>query len=458
MNNSIKVRLILGLSILQIITWIAIGWFGGGSVWRELREGYFVGLTQFGLAVEAIATMRDKAANSSEYSDADVLYSEDLPIGVTLEDLGDHLLQAWKDGHLIIRSESAPSIPLDVQIGLSQMEIENEKWEVYHRISPISGIHTLVAIRSQEVNGTIFHTLIGIVLPVALIGIVGSVVAFVFLMSAFKPLEQWSGKIGAWSPNANIEMESVGVVSEVLPVQQAITRMLARVQRSLELERQFVRDASHELRTPLTAIQTQLDAEDWSELSASQSDRLKKVKLGVKRTTRLVHQLLDLARAQDHNTGGASEVIDVIEVTTLALEEIVNTSPNLLGRLEFDSPPGPIWMECNPRDIEVVLSNLVDNAAKYSGDEATIMVSISVCNGVVSLVVDDDGPGIPTNKVSDAFERFVRLTPTQSYGSGLGLSLIKEIAEKYGGEVSLCRSSRLMGLCARFSLPEKQSK
>ena len=189
-------------------------------------------------------------------------------------------------------------------------------------------------------------------------------------------------------------------------------------------------------------------------LSVEQDMRMHKVKFGLRRASRLVNQLMDLARSEEPRTNARETPIELGELIGTKLTEIINSSSVAdPTRISLNAPDGPVWFSCNAHDIEVVLSNLMDNAAKYAGDKAMIDVSLASTDENVIITVEDDGPGIPEDKREEVFNRFVRLSPSTSYGSGLGLALVKEIVTKLGGEVSLRKSERLGGLLVLVTLP-----
>ena len=179
-----------------------------------------------------------------------------------------------------------------------------------------------------------------------------------------------------------------------------------------------------------------------------------KVQFGLRRASRLVNQLMDLARSEEPRTTARETPVDVVELIGGKLMEIINSSaiadPTRIG---LNAPDEPVWLRCSPHDIEVLLGNLVDNAVKYAGDKARIDVTVAPVADRLTLTVEDDGPGIPEDKREEVFNRFVRLSPSTSYGSGLGLALVKEIVTKLGGEVSLRKSERLGGLLVMVTLP-----
>ena len=459
MFGSLKARLVLAIGAIQVVTWALIFAVGGVHMWSELEEGYDVELIQFAMAVtgvvDAIEESSKSAVGTELVAKAPAGITNDYPpAGFTKDDLKDHLVQVSHTGRIIFRSQTAPAAILDVPNGINDLTFDGVSWKTFGQVDTTNGNHVVVAIRRSEVDSTIIATLVSAFLPLFGAAIMGLLLTSFFVSRLLKPLEVWARHIGEMSPYDTDPIDDSAAMKEVRPVLAALNRMMERVRESIAFERRFVRDAAHELRTPLTAIRTQIEGSDWTGLSPEQDLRMHKVKFGLRRASRLINQLMDLARSEEPPTRARESRIDLRELIGTKLTEIINSSSIAdPTRISFAGPDEPVWLNCNAHDIEVALSNLVDNAVKYAGDKAVIDVSLTSSGRKVMLTVEDDGPGIPEDKREEVFNRFVRLSPSTSYGSGLGLALVKEIVTKLGGEVSLGKSERLGGLLVLVTLP-----
>jgi len=464
MFGSLKTRLVMAIGVIQLVTWGLIFAVGGVHMWSELEEGYDVELIQFAMAVTGVV---DAIEESQKTTIAEELVAkapsgmtnEYPPPGFTKDDLKDHLVQVAHSGRIIFRSQTAPATVLDVPNGINDLTFDGVKWKTFGQVDRTNGNHVVVAIRRSEVDTTIIATLVSVFLPLFGAALMGLLLTSFLVSRLLKPLEGWARHIGEISPYDTDPIDDRTALKEVRPVLVALNRMMERVRESIAFERRFVRDAAHELRTPLTAIRAQIEGTDWTGLSDEQDMRMHKVKFGVRRASRLVNQLMDLARSEEPRSRVRETPVEIGALVGTKLTEIINassiTDPT---RISFSGLNHPRWLSCNPHDIEVVLSNLVDNAVKYAGDKAMVDVSLAQADGHVIITVEDDGPGIPEAKREDVFKRFVRLSSTTSYGSGLGLALVKEIVTRLGGEVSLGRSERLGGLMVTIRLPYEASQ
>jgi two-component system sensor histidine kinase MprB len=208
--------------------------------------------------------------------------------------------------------------------------------------------------------------------------------------------------------------------------------MLGQLEMSLRSQRQLVADASHELRTPLTSLRTNLELlergqpEDPLERQQLLGDLVRQME----RMTSLVHDLIEVAREED----------SPMPFEELRLEDVVN---EVVDDMRFRYPKVRFNVTSAPSSINGVkvrvaraITNLLDNAAKYSPPGAT--VEVTVANGEIS--VRDHGPGVTAEDAARVFDRFWRSNDSRQLpGSGLGLSIVKDVAESHGGSVTLER-------------------
>jgi two-component system OmpR family sensor kinase len=241
---------------------------------------------------------------------------------------------------------------------------------------------------------------------------------------------------------------------EVAELNETLQEMLTALDASqtereaaMQKQREFVADASHELRTPLTSVLANLELLE-AELENTGRDEDKEIITSAvrssKRMSRLVSDLLVLAKS-DAGQHRPKVDEDLAEITRSACREM---EPNLGGRtLKASLRPAPI--HGNQDELHRMLTNLLDNARRYSPNDATISVSTDTDRGTTVLKVADSGPGVPEEMRERVFERFVRGAPgadtNQTDGTGLGLAMVQAIAHAHGGRVVAGRSAELGG-------------
>jgi len=213
---------------------------------------------------------------------------------------------------------------------------------------------------------------------------------------------------------------------------------------ALGRQREFVADASHELRTPLTAVLANLELLE-EELTGDQRETASAALRSTRRMRRLVADLLLLARA-DAGRESARAPVDLAEVVVEAAAELEPVAAE--HELSVDAPPGAI-VEGARDELHRLALNLMDNALKHTEPGTAILASVRrEGEGTVVLTVEDEGPGVPADIAPRIFERFVRGAADRGGSSGLGLSIVRAVAETHGGQVALESPASASG--ARF--------
>ena len=306
----------------------------------------------------------------------------------------------------------------------------------------------LVAMALSEVESSVqvVRTAMLIGAPLLVAGF--AVMCWFVVGSALRPvaaLRQGAEEITATRPAGRLPVPAAE--DEVRRLAVTLNDMLDRLERSSARQRSFVADAAHELRSPLTAIRAQLEVArahpgdaDWPETA---TDAL----VDVERLSRLVDDLLVLARIED---GGRHPRPESVDLGQIADDVVARTVTDVTLRRSGDDDVAVLG------DVDAltrVVSNLVDNAARHARTGVTIDVRRQPGDGV-RMTVADDGPGIPAEDRTRVFERFTRLDGARSRdagGSGLGLSIVRELVRAYGGDVRL--EDNGPGLRAVVTLP-----
>jgi signal transduction histidine kinase len=226
---------------------------------------------------------------------------------------------------------------------------------------------------------------------------------------------------------------------------------------TLKMRRDFFSNASHELRTPLTSILGYLESlEDSlpadSPLRGQYVDVLQRQ---AERMRRIIDDLLLLARVESEQWPVQAERYDLVAQATSLLESFQPAARKSHQELVADLPPEPVWVSADREKLHVVLSNLIDNALKYSGQGARVRLTIAPEASAVEVAVADNGPGIPPAELSRIFERFYRVDKSRSRqlgGTGLGLAIVRHILAAHHVEIEV-ESNLGEGARFHFRLP-----
>ncbi len=265
---------------------------------------------------------------------------------------------------------------------------------------------------------------------------------------ALGPLDEIARQIAVREPDRLHALTPVRAPREIAPLVRAINDLFVRVADTLELERRFTADAAHELRTPLAAIAAQAQVAERARDTAEREHAIRQLVAGSRRATRLVDQLLTLARLDpDNATANETVRLDRLAEDVCAAHGAEAMEKSIA--LELDAVPATVTGSTDM--LRILLRNLVDNAIRYT--PAGGCVTVAVAPGLIT--VTDTGPGIPAAERRRVFDRFHRLAGQEAEGSGLGLSIVARIAERHGATIELRDGDAGRGLrvTVRFSDP-----
>jgi signal transduction histidine kinase len=280
---------------------------------------------------------------------------------------------------------------------------------------------------------------------IPLLATVVGLATFLFVGRSLRPVEAIRRRVASISGHdltARVPMPATH--DEVAALAETMNAMLDRLESSATAQRRFVADASHELRSPLTTLGVGLDV-----LAANPDvppDQLRRLRRETDRLSRLVTDLLVLARADEHGLESRRAEVDLDDLAYRQLERLHGIRPEL--RVDLDVRPVRILGD--PHQLERAVVNLCENAARHA--RSRVALTVRAENGAAVLVVADDGAGIGAGDRERVFDRFVRLDDSRtrgSGGSGLGLAITREIVQWHGGTVVATAAD---GGGARFEL------
>ncbi len=271
--------------------------------------------------------------------------------------------------------------------------------------------------------------------------------------SGLAPLEALARAITLRRRDELTLLPSNEVPGEAAPLIEAFNTLLGRLAEVLAAQQRFVADAAHQLRTPLAVLKIQVEQALREPDDVLRRQLLEQLKGSLDRMARLSAQLLLLARAEP---GGGTASKEHVDLRALALDVGGKWVPRALqlGRdLGFSGGDSPVNIMGDPTMLGEMIANLLDNALRYGGPSITLrVVGGRPDSSGPELIVDDDGPGIPTAERARVFERFYRAPGSIGEGSGLGLAIVRQIVHDHGAEVSL-ESSESGGLRVRVCFP-----
>ena len=240
---------------------------------------------------------------------------------------------------------------------------------------------------------------------------------------------------------------------EVRPLVQELNLLFARVQRAFDAQQHFVADAAHELRSPLAALKLQVQGLQRATNNDAREIAVTRLLVGIDRATRLVEQLLMLARHEASAASGLkTQPVTLVEVAKSALADVMPAAQERGIDIGLERADDAV-IQGDADSLAVLVRNLLENAIKYTPMGGTVDLEVKLEDGQALYVVQDSGPGIPAQDRDRVLDRFYRVQGAESSGSGLGLAIVKSVAELHGASVSLDASPRLRGLRATVRFP-----
>lgn len=298
---------------------------------------------------------------------------------------------------------------------------------------------------------------IGIILGILLGVLLLTLVSWFWVKKMLQPVADKIKKaraIGAKSLNLRLDVKNN--YDELGQLALTFNEMLERIEQGFRMQQQFIRHASHEMRTPLTAITAEADLALQQERSPEiYQQALEKVRGQAENLNELMTQLLLLAKVEANAHSGDQPLVAADEALLLAFKSLQAKYPQAaqLVRLEMEAPDASAFLvRCDPIVLQAAFLNLLDNTLKY-GDGQPVLVRLFTIGPSICLQVADQGPGIAAAELERVFDPFYRSVHHNHLpGSGIGLGLVKSIAEKYGGTLHLT-SQMGHGTTVRFTLP-----
>jgi len=292
------------------------------------------------------------------------------------------------------------------------------------------------------VRHTLYPTLLGSLLLAALL--------WWAIGWGLAPLRNMAAVIRARHADSLEPLQLQPLPSELAPMQAALNRLLGQIEELLERERRFIADAAHELRTPLAVLRVHAQNAVQTRDEGERRQSLEHLLGGIDRATRVVNQLLTLARMEPLLERGELARVDAL---ALVRETLAELTPWVLKQgleLSLEAEEGDYQITADPGSLGIALQNLVTNAVNHSPPGGKLRVLLHATGDRLLLQVEDQGPGIAAADLERVFERFYSRGSGQ--GAGLGLAIVQSIARRHEGSVHLSNLEG-GGLCASLELP-----
>ncbi|HEX5360973.1 MAG TPA: ATP-binding protein [Fluviicoccus sp.] len=457
MMNSIKARLTRSFLAIIALALAISGGLGFLTARHEIDELFDAQLVEEAQVLGGLLSL--PAHDDDDWKRLQHALSEDVDGGGQHRDRPAYqkkvAVQVWSDhAELLFRSEGAPETALSPrQAGLFQARVDDRDWHVYTLFLPDSHFWLMVAERS-DIRRELSFNVAGSLLA----GLLSSLLLAIILLRQrlgrdMAPLEDLRSAISQRRMDHLQGIRLEDEPEEIRPVIQAINHLFDQVTHGIERERAFLADAAHELRTPLSIIrlhaQNALQYPDIEHKNRS----LEKVIVGVDRNARVVQQLLLMARLDASEIlAGGMETVDLERVAAQLVHELrPMTEARRLVMTVTAGAALPV-VAGQAELLAVLLRNLLENAVNHTPEGGAVTLALLPEPTGVAITVTDTGPGVPEDKLSLISRRFVRASPRDIQGTGLGLEIAGRIVRLHRGEIHFANRPE-GGFSVRVSLP-----
>ncbi len=353
-------------------------------------------------------------------------------------------------GKLQYSSMDSLRIPLVTTPGFTERNLGTERYRIYATV--LGGRHIEIAQPVDTREDQAESAALAAFLPVFVLLPVLAIAIALVIRALLQPVREVAAAVSRRDVLSSEALEGQSLPQEILPLVEEINRLLERQGLAVQRERHFIADAAHALRTPLAALQLQTDVLDGSADPRERAARLKELRAGIQRATRLAEQLLSLARIES-----ATEVNGHVVNLDEALQEVqaiyapIATAAGVT--LSIEGEPGMIVRGDTSR-VLLICGNLLDNAVRYTPPGGCIDLKVASDSTAARIEIRDEGPGLQPDQFERVFERFYSVPGDHSTGSGLGLATVESVVKQLGGRVSLHNRTDRSGLVARVLLPQ----
>lgn len=346
--------------------------------------------------------------------------------------------------------EGKQRLPLPEAEGFALKQVNNKDWQTYSVASGtlIITVAQDMTVRSELAAASAFRTLqpLCLLLPFIAIAI------WLVVGEGLAPLERTERSIARRSPTSLKPISTKGLPTELMGLVNAINHLMTRLNESLSAQQRFASDAAHELRTPLTAIKLQVQLAQRAKTPEAREKCFSRLNLGVNRATRLVEQLLTLARLDPDSTKHPYETIRLDQLAKSVCDEmtpIAGQKDILITTVAEEA-----ITEGMEDAVRLMMTNLTDNAIRYTPEGGHIELRTSTNNDNAIIDIADNGPGIPPEDRNRIFDRFYRSLGTKTSGTGLGLAIVKRIIDIHHGTIEVRDGLDGRGTTFRIVLPK----
>lgn len=323
-----------------------------------------------------------------------------------------------------------------------------------------SAVRVQVAETLNKRRHLAWDILVNTVVPQLLLIVMACVAVYFGVSRGLGPLRRLAEAVSHRSHRDLSPIDTAGVPAEVRPMVEEVNELMTRLGKVLDFQSRFVADAAHQLKTPVSGLKAQIELALRQDDPQAVRHSLAQLYVSADRLSRLVRQLLALARNEP--AAASTLQMEPADLRALAFDVSMEWVPLALKAgvdLGFEGNDAPLMIEADADRLRELTNNLVDNAIRYSQQGGRVTVKVTVGrDGEALLSVSDDGPRIPVEERARIFQRFHRMLGTAADGSGLGLAIVSEIATLHGARIALEEDDDGIGNRFTVCFPKREDR
>jgi two-component system sensor histidine kinase QseC len=455
-NPTLTRKLFLRIAPTILVTIAAIGLLAYWSAKREIDQVYDAQLINNANVLwilEQDELKEGGADTPKKIEDIDFNLNNQRALNEDADDYAEaRMFRIWKSGTIMMFSSTAPPESVAQRApGFSQIEYKNEEWRIYTLAIPKTSISIEVGEKKSLRDSLVGDIVLNLAYPLAILVPVIGFLIWLGIGSGIGTVRTLVRQIRHRSPEDLSSISVEDLPRDLSPLGQSINQLLSKLDQSLTAERRFSDHAAHQLRTPLAGLKLQLQMLAKADSESERRALIGDLTRSTDRATHLVEQLLRAARVSHQPVN--LKAVPLYHATASVIAEMASIADEKHLEISLEGHE-----EANVRADELLtklmISNLMDNAIKYTPDSGKININVLPQDGMWCLSMSDTGPGISESDREAVFHRFYRADNAVGDGAGLGLAIVGDIIDRMSGGIALKTPQSGQGLRVEVLLPK----
>jgi len=454
-NGTLSRKLFLRIAPTILVTIAVIGLFAYRSAKQEINSVYDAQLINDASVLWALVEDEFHEADPEKtvtIPNIDLDINNQNAASKEADDYADaRMFRIWESGKIVMVSDTAlPETISQRSVGFSEVEYNHEKWRIYSQTVPNTAVSIEVGEKKSLRDKLVANILLDLSFPLLILVPTVGLLIWLGINSGLGTIRSLVREIRSRSPDDLSSIPVEDLPRDLSPLGQSINQLLSKLEHSLTAERRFSDHAAHQLRTPLAGLKLQLHLLAKADSESERMALIGDLTRSTDRATHLVEQLLRAARVSHQSI--SLQPIPLYHATASVIAEMGNLAADKHLDISLEGQE-EARVHADELLMKLLISNLMDNAIKYSPDSGKITIKVLPQDGMWCLSISDTGPGISESEREAVFHRFYRADNAVSDGAGLGLAIVGDIIDRMSGKIAL-KTSENSGLRVEVLLPK----